>query len=134
MSETVPLSVLLEHLKWHLQRMLEDQSKGRTIYFRDAALQRFEFTFQSALKCIQHAAGSRLKQNESPETILNLALQEGWLPQDTDCASLVASLENMNPDHRQQHAEAIYDQLPDCYTRFKFLMDQLCRLSVSDPK
>ncbi len=115
----VPLSVLLEHLKWNLQRFKEMLDQEATPYFRDAALQRFEFTMSSVLKCIARATG----KSESIEDLqlLDQAVKENWFPDKTNTADIINSLESLKPESRAEKADDIYEKLTGYYEVFETL-------------
>ncbi len=122
-QETVPLSVLLEHLKWNLQRFKEMLDQETTPYFRDAALQRFEFTMSSVLKCIA-AATSQPEDTEAGE-LLNCAIKENLLPENTDSNDILNSIESLKPESRAAQADSIYAKLPGYYECFKYMHNKL---------
>ena len=97
-AELPPLNVLLTHLEWNLKRMEEIQKEKKTDYFRDAALQRYGFTFDSALKCIRAGALLKSQTCETAEECFELAERLGWLGQNADWQALVSAHEKMNPD------------------------------------
>lgn len=127
-TDNVPLSVLLGHLKWHLQRFDEVLKNGETPYFRDAALQRFEFTLGSVAKCIHKALGENTETADSLEADLRQALQAGWLPQETDCGDILNSITLLEPASRKNHADEIFRKLSRYHAQFESLHSNLSRL------
>ncbi len=127
-QDNVPLAVLLEHLKWNLQRFREILNNSESPYFRDAALQRFEFTLESVLKCIDKAAGGDPERAQSQDEKLAYALQAGWLPQGTDCPDILKSLELLRPETRPANADAIFAKLPAYQALFENLYQSLLKL------
>ncbi len=126
-EELPPLKVLLTHLEWNLKRMEEVQRQEKTDYFRDAALQRYGFTFDSALKCIR--AGARLQnaQCETAEECFELAERLEWLGSNADWQDMVDAHEKMNPASLKDHADAIYEKLSTFQSQLKDLYQSLAQ-------
>ena len=124
-EELPPLKVLLTHLEWNIKRMAEVQKEEKTDYFRDAALQRYGFTFDSALKCIR--AGARLQnlQCKTAEECFELAERQEWLGPNADWPALVDAHEKMNPASIKDHADAIYEKLTAFHSQLKNLYNNL---------
>ncbi|MFQ5481124.1 MAG: hypothetical protein ACE5ER_00085 [Nitrospinaceae bacterium] len=129
MADATPLHILLEHFKWHVQRLAEMNRQGSTLYFRDAALQRFEFTFESALKCIQAAAESPGGGGRTPEETLELALEKGWWPGHADGPGMLAALDHLRPENREDFAAGVYQKLPEYQHCFEDLLKNLAALT-----
>ena len=119
---------MLEHLNWHLQRMAEVQQQEATTYFRDAALQRFEFALGSVLKCIQKAAGNSGKRLSSDQETLDYAAKANWFTEGIDCTDILTSLALLKPETRNENADAVYSKLAGYLTQFKALHHNLSRL------
>ena len=126
-EELPPLKVLLTHLEWNLKRMEEVQKEEKTDYFRDAALQRFGFTFDSTLKCIR--AGARLQnlQCETAEECFELAERLEWLGPNADWQDMVGAHEKMNPASLRDHADSIYEKLSTFHSQLKNLYQSLAQ-------
>lgn len=117
------MPVLLEHLKWNLQRFKEMLGQEATPYFRDAALQRFEFTVGSVLKCI--AAATHQKEGTDAGELLNRAIKENLLPENTDSHDILESIDSLKPESRSAQADAVYAKLPGYYDCFEFIYKKL---------
>lgn len=125
MEELPPLNVLLTHLNWNLQRMAEMETQARTEYFRNAALQRYGFTFDSALRCIKAYAREQHESCESAEECLRLADSRGWLPQGTDWVEMLDSYVKMQPDSLAQHGDSIFEKLKTYHDTFHTLYKRM---------
>ena len=79
-AELPPLKILLNQLDWNLQWLQQMEKNEPTDYYRDAALQRFEFTFNTAVKCIRAGALIQNTTCESPEECFALAERKEWVP------------------------------------------------------
>ena len=124
-EELPPLKVLLTHLEWNLKRMEEVQKEEKTDYFRDAALQRYGFTFDSALKCIRSGALLNNQQCKTVEEYFDLAERLGWLGSDSDWQEMVTAYEKMNPASRKEHADTIYEKLSTFHNQLNELYKNL---------
>ncbi len=123
-----PLNILLNQLDWNLQWLQQMEKNELTDYYRDAALQRFEFTFSTAVKCIRAGA---LKQNitcESPEECFALAERMEWLPEGTAWKSMLQDNENMKPESVSKNANAIFANLEKYREQLKTLFERLSKL------
>jgi hypothetical protein len=123
-----PLKILLNQLDWNLQWLQQMEKNELTDYYRDAALQRFEFTFKTAVKCIRAGA---LKQNitcESPEECFALAERIEWLPEGTAWKSMLQDYENMKPESVSKNANAIFANLEKYREQLKTLFERLSEL------
>lgn len=128
-TELPPLKVLLTHLEWNLKRMEEVQREEKTDYFRDAALQRYGFTFDSALKCIRAGAHLQNLQCETAEECFGLAERQNWLGPNVDWQDMVTAHAQMNPTSVQDHADAIYEKLTTFQSQLKNLYHSLGQLA-----
>ena len=127
-EELPPLKILLNQLDWNLQWLQQMEKNDPTDYYRDAALQRFEFTFNTAVKCIQ--AGAR-KQNitcESPEECFALAERVEWVPEGTPWQGMLQDFENMKPGSASTNANTIFANLEQYREQLKMLFDRLTEL------
>jgi hypothetical protein len=127
-TELPPLKILLNQLDWNLQWLQQMEKNEPTDYYRDAALQRFDFTFNTAVKCIQAAA---LKQNmtcESPEECFALAERMKWLTQGAEWKNILQDHENMKSESDSINADDIFANLKNHSGQFKILFDRLSEL------
>ena len=127
-EELPPLKILLNQLDWNLQWLQQMKKNELTDYYRDAALQRFKFTFSTAVKCIRAGA---LKQNitcESPEECFALAERVEWLPEGTAWQNMIEDHEKMKPESASQNANAIFANLEQYREQLKTLFDRLSEL------
>ncbi|TDJ50221.1 MAG: hypothetical protein E2O44_04410 [Nitrospina sp.] len=128
-EELPPLKVLLTHLEWNLKRMEEFQKEQKTDYFRDAALQRYGFTFDSALKCIRAGAHLQNLQCETAEECFGLAKRQNWLEPNIDWQEMVTAHAKMNPASLPEHADTIYEKLRTFQSQLKNLYHSLAQLA-----
>ena len=127
-EEQPPLKILLNQLDWNLQWLQQMEKNELTEYYRDAALQRFEFTFTTAVKCIRAGA---LKQNmscESPDECFALAERVEWLPEGAAWKGMIEDHEKMKPESASKNADAIFANLKKYREQLKTLFDRLSAL------
>ena len=127
-GELPPLKILLNQLDWNLQWLQQMEKNELTDYYRDAALQRFEFTFSTAVKCIRAGALKQRITCETPEECFALAERVEWLPEGTAWKSMIADHENMKPEHASTNADAIFANLKSYRELLKILFDRLSEL------
>ena len=127
-AEWPPLKILLNQLDWNLQWLQQMEKNELTDYYRDAALQRFEFTFSTAVKCIRAGA---LKQNmtcESPDECFALAERVEWFSEGTAWKSMIQDHENMKPESASKNADTIFANLKKYREQLKTLFERLSEL------
>ena len=130
-AQPSPLKILLNQLDWNLQWLQQMEKNQPTDYYRDAALQRFDFTFNTAVKCIQAGA---LKQNqtcESPKDCFVLAERAKWLPEGTAWEKMLQDYENMKPESASKNSDEIFANLKSYREQLKILYDRLSELEQS---
>lgn len=113
MDEQPSPQVLLTHLEWTIQRLKEILEREKTDYFRDAALQRFRFACEMALKTIRAFAASQRGPCESAEDCFSLSVKMQWLEKETHWQGLVNAFEQIQNNFDGATADAIYAQLPE---------------------
>ncbi len=127
-EEIPPLKILLKQLDWNLQWLRQMEKNEATDYFRDAALQRFEFTFTAALKCIRAGALISNSTCESPEECLQLAERMGWLPVGSPWQELLQDYENMKSEAAPENANTLFAHLKNYRETFHMLFERLSAL------
>ena len=128
MDEQPSLKILLVNFDWSVKHLQEILGREKTDYYRDAALQRFGFTFSLGLKCIKAALGND-PQCETPQLCFKLAAEKGWLDENTDWKNLVASYEKTDPAVIDSHADAVYKNLAVHLKDFQSLHANLSALA-----
>ncbi|MCH7650098.1 MAG: nucleotidyltransferase substrate binding protein [Nitrospinae bacterium] len=129
-EELPPLNILLNQLDWNLQWLQQMEKNEPTDYFRDAALQRFEFTFNTAVKCIQGAARQIQDSCDSPEKCFALAERKEWVPGGIPWKNIVEDFQSMKTDPAQENADALFAKLTQYRELFKTLFDRLSALDA----
>lgn len=127
-EELPPLKILLNQLDWNLQWLQQMEKNEPTDYFRDAALQRFEFTFNAAVKCIRAGALKNNAACESPEECFALAERMEWFLESTPWKAILQDMEHMKPESGPKSADTIFANLKTYREHFKTLFDRLTAL------
>lgn len=112
-----------------LARLEDALKQAETEWTRDAAIQRFEFTFELAWKTAMHAAQKEGAQSgASPKQVIKAALKLGWI-EDNDLWLKMLKDRNLTVHtYKDKVAKEIYDRLPDYRDAFKKLLEQLNKL------
>jgi len=127
-AERPPLKILLNQLDWNLQWLQQMEQNELTNYYRDAALQRFNFTFNTAVKCIQAGALKQNKTCESPKDCFALAEHAGWLAEGAAWETMLQDYENMKPESVSKNTDVIFANLKNYRGQLKILFDRLSEL------
>ena len=127
-EELPPLKILLKQLDWNLEWLRQMENNEPTDYFRDAALQRFEFTFTAVLKCIRAGALISNTTCESPEECLQLAEQRSWFPADAPWQDMLQDYENMKSGTGPKNANTLFAHLKNYRETFQTLFERLSAL------
>ncbi len=123
------MNILLNQLDWNLQWLQQMEKNEPTDYFRGAALQRFEFTFNTAVKCIQGAARQSQDSCDSPEECFALAERKEWVPGGIAWKDIVQDFKSMKTDAAPENAAALFAKLTQYREHFKTLFDRLSALA-----
>ena len=120
-----PLNILLNQLDWNLQWLQQMEKNEPTPYYRDAALQRFDFTIRTAIKCIRAGALKLDRTCESPEECFILAEHMKWLPERTEWKAMLQDHESMKSEAATKDANTIFANLTHYSEQLKILFDRL---------
>lgn len=124
------MKILLKQLDWNLEWLRQMEKNEATDYFRDAALQRFEFTFTAALKCIRAGALISNATCESPEECFQLAERMQWFPEKTPWKSMLQDYDNMKSGTGLKNADTLFARLKNYRETFQTLFDRLSALEL----
>jgi hypothetical protein len=121
--------ILLTHLDWNLHRLKDVLKQEKSEYFRDAALQRFGFTCDLAIKCIRAFAAKQGKQcEETPLHCFKLAARELWMDHNSDWKEMVDSYNRMSSAPLSEEADRIFSRLDAYHVLFNNLYQNLSKL------
>ncbi len=127
-AELPPLKILLNQLDWNLQWLQQMEKNEPTDYYRDAALQRFDFTFNTAVKCIQVGASKQNVICESPEECFAFAERVEWLPEGAAWKNMLQDYENLKLESASKNTDAVFAKLKIYREQLKTLFDRLTEL------
>ncbi len=105
------LKVLLTHFKWTIDRFEEILKNEKTDYFRDAALQRFSFACDMALKCIRSLAADQGKSYETFRQCVEWSVEKNWLKADAPWKEITESYGRAPQKLKGESADLEYDKL-----------------------
>ncbi|MBI4384959.1 MAG: nucleotidyltransferase substrate binding protein [Nitrospinae bacterium] len=133
MNRAPSAKILLGHLDWNIKRLEEILKQEKSDYFRDAALQRFGFTFDMALKSLAAMAEAKGQPCFTADECFERAANLGWLEKTDDWRDLVNSCEEMKKILKGQTpaertgalADAIYAKLNNHRAVFQKLYHNL---------
>jgi hypothetical protein len=130
-AELPPLSILLNQLDWNLQWLQQMEKNEHTDYYRDAALQRFEFTCNTAMKCIRAHAQIQSITCATPKECFELAERMEWLPKGTPWQDMVGDFEKIKPESSTKDPDAVFANLKIYREYLKQLFDRLTALDLN---
>jgi len=124
-EELPPLNILLNQLEWNLEWLQKMEQNEPTEYFRNAALQRFEFTLQTASKCIRKAAGSENSCSGSLAESFRLAENRGWLPHTLSWKEMLQNYQNVKASADREVTQTVFTRLKTYRDGLQYLYERL---------
>jgi len=94
-----------------LVRLAAALAQPKTEWTRDAAIQRFEFTFELAWKAIARRARAEGVPCASPREALKTALRLGWIADDDTWLTMLDDRNRTTHTYHEATAEEIYSRL-----------------------
>ena len=85
------LKILLTHFEWTIDRFEEILKNEKSAYYRDAALQRFSFACDMALKCVGSLSVEQGATCKTFPECLEWSVEKNWLGKDTSWKELTES-------------------------------------------
>ncbi len=123
----------IEALERAIGRLAAALAQPKTEWTRDAAIQRFEFTFELAWKAVARLAHVEGIEAPSPRQALRAALRLGWIEDDFAWLGMLDDRNRTSHTYNEATAEAIYSRLPGNLARLQSLYGQLVR-ALDRPK
>lgn len=115
----------LSSLDSALMRLRDALAQPKTEWTRDAAIQRFEFTFELAWKAVMHAARREGLDCNSPRQAFRTALRLGWIEDDARWLGMIEDRNRTSHTYNETTAEEIFARLPNYITALAGLLDAL---------
>lgn len=125
--ESDTLAVRLGDLESAVARLHDALEQPKTEWTRDAAIQRFEFTFELAWKCVALAARKEGLEVASPRRAWQSAFQLGWIQEDGLWLDMLEDRNRASHSYREATAEAIYSRLARYVDAISELLSELKR-------
>lgn len=114
-SKTVLLKkagLLLDDLHKALLRLADALGQPENEFVRDAAIQRFEFSFELAWKGVQAAARLEGQDCASPRAALSTAWRNGWIADEDAWLDMLEERNNTTHAYREAIAKEVFGNLP----------------------
>lgn len=107
------------------QRLADALAQPKDEFIRDAAIQRFEFTFEIAWKTLKSYLEREGLEVRSPRAAIREGFSVGWLAEDEGWL-LMLELRNLSSHtYNESLAEQIYTELPRMLALFRQLLATL---------
>lgn len=116
-----------------LGRLRNALAQPKSEWTRDAAIQRFEFTFELAWKVIGRLALREGLDCASPRQAFRTALRLGWIADDAAWLSMLDDRNRTSHTYDETTAEGIYAHLPTHLGLFEDLLARLREASGAGP-
>jgi nucleotidyltransferase substrate binding protein (TIGR01987 family) len=109
-----------------LKRLIEVLKEERSMIVRDAAIKRFEFTFDIAWKSMkEYLEEKKGVICKSPKDCIRKAYENGLIQYDDFWISLVDSRNLSSHIYKEEMAEEVYEILPKAQKAFQQLLLQI---------
>lgn len=124
-SSEPSLEILLTHFKWTIERFEEILKNEKTDYYRDAALQRFSFTCDMALKCIRSLAAERGETCTTFLQCVEWAVEKNWVEENSPWKEMTESYSRASQKLKDESANVEYEKLESYCKIFKIIYKNL---------
>ncbi|MCK4599339.1 nucleotidyltransferase substrate binding protein [Candidatus Bipolaricaulota bacterium] len=108
-----------------VERLADALDQPKNEYLRDAAIQRFEFTFELAWKVMKTYVECQGLEARSPRESIRMAFKTALIPEDVGWLAMIELRNLASHTYDEALAERIYAQLPDMLSRFRDLLAHL---------
>ncbi|MDX1655575.1 MAG: nucleotidyltransferase substrate binding protein [Candidatus Competibacteraceae bacterium] len=122
---TEPLRVRQEQLERAVQRLADALAQPKDEFIRDAAIQRFEFTFELTWKVLKLFLEYQGIEARSPRACIRESFVVGLLPEDDGWLEMVTLRNLTSHTYDEATAERVYQALPQVVTRIRDLLERL---------
>jgi nucleotidyltransferase-like protein len=121
--------ILLTHFRWTVDRFEEILKNEKTDYYRDAALQRFTFTYDITLKYIRSLATEQGTPCESFQQCFQWAIEKQWVAEDAPWKEMETSFNRATQKLKGEQADREYEKLGSYCLLMKHLCEKLTRIT-----
>lgn len=108
-----------------VNRLADALNQPKNEFIRDAAIQRFEFTFELAWKVLKTYLEREGLEARSPRAAIRGAFSVGLLPEDEGWLAMLELRNLSSHTYNEAIAERIYAELPAMLCRFQVLLVKL---------
>ena len=120
--------IILLEFERAVQRLADALQQPENQYMRDSCIQRFEFCFELAWKCIQASVMTTGQSCHSPRAAFSLALANGWIDDEGVWLDMIEARNLTSHTYQESLAVAVYQRLPEFQKAFAQLLAQLKQL------
>lgn len=110
-QRTTRARLLLEDLGNAVARLRDALSQTENEFIRDAAIQRFEFSFELAWKAVQAVARLEGQPCHSPRAAVSTAWQNGWVTDEAAWLDMLDARNKTSHTYRAAVAREVFDSL-----------------------
>ena len=104
--------LLLDDFRNAQRRFAEALERPADEFIRDAAIQRFEFSFELAWKAIQAMARLEGQDCASPRMAFSTAWRNGWIADEAAWLDMLDARNKTTHTYREAIAKEVFDSLP----------------------
>jgi nucleotidyltransferase substrate binding protein (TIGR01987 family) len=104
-------AAVLSSLEAALARLRSALAQPKSEWTRDAAIQRFEFTFELGWKCVRRFAKDEGLDVGTPREALKTAMKVGWVDDDPVWLRMLEDRNRTSHTYNEATAEQIYSRL-----------------------
>ncbi len=105
-------TLLLADFERAVFRLDEALQQPKNEFIRDAAIQRFEFSFELAWKSIQVTARFEAQDCPSPRMAIATAWRNGWIADEGMWLDMLEERNRTSHTYRELMAEEVFESLP----------------------
>lgn len=111
-----------------LQKWKEALDQAKSEYSRDAAILRFELTYEVGWKMIQVLARKQGYEVQSPRQAFQQAFSLGWTSDEVVWDDIIDARNKATHVYREEYAEKLYEDLDRYYQAFNDLLKEVSDL------
>lgn len=98
---------------------------GRDSCAADAAIQRFEFTFELAWKCLKRALAAEGIQRETPRAVLRKSFRVGWIEDEAAWLAMIADRNLTSHVYSEARAREVLERVATYHPALQRLRGRL---------
>ncbi len=119
------MTVRRQALAAAVTRLREVLNVAESDVIRDAAIQRFEFSFELAWKAIQERARDEGLDCQSPRECLRVAFRASWIEDEKGWLAMLVDRNQTSHTYDEDLAKAVYRRLPNYLPLLDALVNKL---------